>query len=58
MTERVEICTCCKGNGFKYLSFKPIITEPCSECKMTGEVKYTDYKTTQNKGFSHEQTRR
>ena len=57
MIESVEICPYCNENEFKYLSFKPIITEPCSDCKMSGEVSYKDYQTTQNKGFLDAQAR-
>jgi len=58
MTVNSNICPCCKGNGFIYLSIRPIKTEPCSDCKMTGEINYTDYKINKTEGFSNEQTRR
>jgi len=47
MTVNTTICLRCKGNGFKYLSFKSIAIEPCDECKMSGENIYTDYNSTQ-----------
>lgn len=58
MKDNTTICPCCKGNGFTYLSFKPIVTEPCDECKMTGEKIYTDYTSINLKGFSDDKQTR
>jgi DnaJ-class molecular chaperone len=54
MTPNTTICPYCKGNGFKYLTLNPIITEPCSECKMTGEQVFTDYNSINFIGVSND----
>jgi DnaJ-class molecular chaperone len=34
----INICSECKGNGFKWLDIPNLITEPCKTCNNTGEV--------------------